>query len=341
MSLPRIAVVGAGLIGRKHANLLAAAGQLAALVDPDPAVATIAESLGAPWFADLERGLSGVDGAIIATPNPLHAAHGRACVARGVPILIEKPITDRVESARALVSAAAAAGTPILVGHHRRHNPLVARAKAAIHDGLLGAITVVNAHFWLHKPDEYFASAWRRSPGAGPIFLNLIHDIDLLRHLCGEIVEVSARQSSARRGFGVEDTAVILLTFDNGALGTVSLSDTVVAPWSWEFASGENPAYPKTDVSAIQIAGTMGALSLPDLALWSQPEGRSWWKPIARETLAHTPADPLARQIAHFNAVIGGAAPLVSGRDGAHTLAVVEAIKQSAERGRAVSPETL
>ena len=60
----------------------------------------------------------------------------------------------------------------------------------------------------------------------------------------------------------------------NGALGTVSASDTVVSPWSWELTTGENPAYPRQDQSCYQIGGTHGALTIPALELWSHADKR-------------------------------------------------------------------
>ena len=91
----------------------------------------------------------------------------------------------------------------------------------------------MNAQFWLYKPEDYFDVEWRRKPGAGPVFINLIHDLDLLRHFCGEVVRVQAMESRRARGFEVEDTAALLMEVANGALGAVTVSDTVVAPWSW------------------------------------------------------------------------------------------------------------
>ena len=337
MSPPwRIAVVGAGLIGRRHVALARSFGWLAAIVDPNEATAELAEQTGAAWYSGLDGLLNDarLDGVILATPNRLHAGQALACIGHGLPVLIEKPITDTVENAAAVVAAASTAGVPVLVGHHRRHNPLIGVARHAINDGRIGRPTIVNAQFWLYKPDAYFRESWRSQQGAGPVFINLIHDIDLLRHLVGEIVEVDAWQSNAVRGFDVEDTAAILLRFANGALGTVTVSDTVVAPWSWEFASGENPAYPHTDVPSIAIGGTHGSLSVPDLRLWSHPGERSWWNPIESERLRFEPADPLLRQMAHFGEVIGGRAnPLVPADEGLATLACVEAIKRSAETG--------
>ncbi len=102
----------------------------------------------------------------------------------------------------------------------------------------------VEATCWLAKPDDYFEVAWRREAGAGPIFTNLIHDIDLMRALCGDVTSVQAIETNAIRGHAVEESAAVLLRFENGALGTLNVSDATVAPWSWETTSGENRGFP-------------------------------------------------------------------------------------------------
>ena len=273
------------------------------------------------------------DGVVLATPNGLHVAGGLACVARCLPVLVEKPIATDVAQARMLVEAGEVAGVAVLVGHHRRHNPLIAQAKTMIDAGRIGAIVSVQAQFWLVKPDDYFDVAWRREPGAGPVFVNLIHDVDLLRHLVGEVVAVQARVAS-HRGHVVEDTCVATLEFANGALGTVNVSDTIPAPWSWELTSGENPAYPPTDQACYLIGGTKGALELPRLRLWQHEGHRSWWEPITATTYPRGQGDPLILQMEHFAQVIAGAeAPVVSAREGMLTLAVIEAILASASQG--------
>ncbi len=333
MASAGLAVVGAGLIGRRHIEIIAAHDRLAAIVDPAPEAAALASEQGVPWAPTLE-GYLATDrpaGVVVATPNQLHAENALSAIAAGVPVLIEKPITDTAEAGARVVAAARAAGVPILVGHHRRHNPLIRAAKDAISDGRLGQIVAVQGQFWLYKPDDYFAPDWRRQAGAGPIFINLIHDIDLLRHLCGEIIRVTAVESRGVRGFDVEDTAAMILEFEGGALGTFSVSDTAVSPWSWEFSSGENPAYPTCETSAYSIAGTHGALSIPDLSYWHHPGKRGWWEPMEREKLSAGSSNPLIEQIKHFRAVIGGTSePLVSGKEGLRTLSVIEAIKRSA-----------
>jgi predicted dehydrogenase len=95
------------------------------------------------------------------------------------------------------------------------------------------------AGLWLlKKPDDYFNVAWRRERGGGPILINLVHDIDSLRFICGEIVEVQASTSNKVRGFGVEDTAALLLKFANGAIGTVTVSDATLVQLSTSSADG-------------------------------------------------------------------------------------------------------
>jgi predicted dehydrogenase len=252
MTTVRIAVAGAGLIGQRHIEEIHASSvaELAAVVDPGPAAAEVAEKFGAP----LHRSLAELfekhrpDGVILATPNQLHVDGGLECVAAGVPVLVEKPIGDTVEGASRLVEVAEAAGVPLLTGHHRNYSPIMARAREIVASGVLGPIVAVVGTALFHKPDDYFdvGDGWRRQPGGGPILLNLIHEVNNLLSLVGRIVRVQAVTSNATRGFPVEDTAAMVFTFANGALGTFLLSDTAASPRSWEQTRGRTPATPGT-----------------------------------------------------------------------------------------------
>jgi predicted dehydrogenase len=337
----KIAVLGAGLIGKRHVqHILADPGaELAAVVDPSPIGKRLAEEEGVPWFPSFTALLAvqKPDGVIVATPNQLHLPCGMEAIAAGVPALIEKPITDDVVSGTKLVEAAELAGVPLLVGHYRRHNPIIRRAKEIIESGRLGRIIAVHTSCWLMKPDDYFRVSWRREEGAGPIFVNVIHDMDLLRHLCGEVSSVQAFVSNAVRGYPVEDTAAILLRFANGALGTVTVSDTIVAPWSWELTTGENPAYHQTDQSCYYIGGTNGSLAIPKLDVWHNKDKRSWWEPIYAERSPFEFEDPLRLQVRHFCQVIRKQEqPLVSGREGLKSLKLTAAVKDAARSGKLI-----
>ena len=140
---------------------------------------------------------------------------------------------------------------------------------------------------------------------------------------------VQAAQSHQIRGNPVEETAVIVLRFGSGALGTINVSDTVQAPWSWEFTSGENAAYSHTQEICYQIGGTKAS---------HHPNKPSWWVPLEREQLSYKSQDPLGLQIVNFCEVIRGVAqPVVSGREGLNTLRVIDAVKRAANSGDLVS----
>lgn len=329
----RIAVAGAGLVGRRHAELVAKHAVLAGIADPASAGREVADHLGAPHFRDFASLLdrTPVDGVIVATPNQRHEADAVECIRRGIAVLVEKPISGDAASGQRIVRAAMDNDVPLLVGHHRRYNPIIRAARDAIVMGKLGRLVAVNAVCWLHKPASYFDVEWRRKPGAGPVFINLIHDVELLLHLCGPVSRVQAAESSAIRGNEVEDTACAILTFANGALGTVSVSDTGAAPWSWELTAAENPAYPETGQSTYLFSGTEGSLSVPDLKHWRYDGGADWMTPIRDEVLEVSPADPLIEQIRHFGDVaLKRAEPIVDGNAGLAALKVIEAIKTAA-----------
>lgn len=342
MSRLAIVVQGAGLIGRRHCEHVQACSEtrLSAIIDPAPAAKAVAERYGVPLFASFDQMPASLrpDGIIIATPNALHVEHGLEAVAAGIPALVEKPLSDDPASGHDLVEAAEQAGVPLLVGHHRRHNPMIQTAKAMVAGGRLGEIVAVHGSFWLAKPDDYFDVAWRREAGAGPVLINLIHDVDLLRYLCGEVIAVQAMSSNRQRGFAIEDTAVVLLRFSGGALGTVTVSDTIPAPWSWEMTTGENPAYPHSDQSCYVIGGSLGSLSIPRLEFWTHQGARHWWNPLVSERTTLVAQDPLQRQMVHFAKVIRGIEqPLVSGREGLKTLQVIDAIARAAQSGGTIS----
>jgi predicted dehydrogenase len=334
----RIAVVGAGIIGQAHIKRILEEPEagLAAIVDPSAQAREQADALGVPCFADIETALQAAkpDGVVIATPNRLHVPGGLAAVRAGVPMLMEKPIAEDVESALELVTAAEEAGVPILVGHHRRYSPLIQRAKEIVASGRLGKVTAVNGLCWFLKPKDYFEGqgSWRREPGGGVVLINLIHVIDDLRNICGDIVAIQAAQSNAARGFPVEDTAAIILHFAGGALGTLTISDSAAAPWSWELTSGENKAYPHTDQVCYLIAGTEASLTVPRLELWRHEDDDAWWSPILAERRVVPEQDPLTLQMRHFCQVVRGEAkPLLDGRGGTRTLETTLAVKQAAD----------
>jgi predicted dehydrogenase len=213
-----------------------------------------------------------------------------------------------------------------------------------LQEGRIGELVAVSALWGVRKPDDYFEAAWRRSEGGGPVLLNLIHDIDCLRHFAGEIEEVQAITGNARRRLDVEDTAVALLRFANGALGTITLTDCAPSPWGWEAGSNDNPGIAGSGRNCYYFFGTAGSLEFPNLVLWRHDRDATGdWSVALRATPFPQPSnDALAAELRHFGRVIRGEElPRVSGREGLATLSATLAVKESARLGRPVRPRTL
>jgi len=344
----RLAILGVGLIGKRH---LATASQqpsckVIAGADVTESARLSVEAHGARFYPDHRELLSReqLDGVIIATPNSTHARVGIDCAAAGLPMLVEKPLTDTLESGRALLAAAEKAGVSIAVGHHRRFDPAVEVAKSILDGGDLGALTAMQFIWALRKHDTYYETCWRtsRSSGGGPGLINLIHDIDLMRHFGGEILRVYAELGNRARGLDVEDSIAATVRFASGAVGSLATSDATPSPWGWEQGSGENPDIPKTGRNCYRLLGTSGALALPRLELYRHAAGRTadWRTPIAPQSIVHGPRAALRAQLADFCAVVrGDATPRVNGHDGYASLAATLAIIRAGEIGQVVRPE--
>jgi predicted dehydrogenase len=341
-----VALIGGGQIGRMHAERAVAHPDVrfCGVADPSPATRDWAAAYGIPWFADAASLLDATKpgAALVATPNALHRDAALACIDRGVPVLVEKPVADTLQAGLDIVRAAARAGVPVLVGHQRRHNPIAREARRLVQAGVLGRPVAANVlAAWL-KPDPYFNAAWRREKGGGPVLINLIHDVDLLRFLLGDVVSVQAQSSSAVRGFAVEDTAAAVMRFANGALATLLTTDTATTPWNWDLAAGEAAHYPRQDIDSHTLMGTEGSLTLPRLAVWRYPGARGWHEMLAvTRSVPHT-ADPYTEQLRHLRAVAEGReTPLCSGLDGLRTLQATLAVHESAQSGAPVALEPL
>lgn len=337
----RMGVIGAGFMGRQHIGFIRAAPGLALTAVTDPAVADGA--FGCPTYETAGRMLENehLDAVIIANPNALHVDTAVECLEAGLAVLLEKPAAvDYAQSLR-LVDAVERLDGRLLVGHHRRHHPAVARARTAVGSGELGEVVAVSGLWSARKEDSYFTEMpWHSLPGAGVTLINAVHDLDLLRHLCGEVAEIQAMQSSHARGLAVEDTVSLNLRFESGAVGSFLASDAGVSPWGWDQAADETPAFPHLpDGVAYRIVGTRAALSVPNLARYAYDPSVSpdWHSPLSRTYLPVAQRGSFPAQLDHFADVARGLVePLVSARDASRTLALVEAAALAARTQRTV-----
>jgi predicted dehydrogenase len=149
MKKTRIAVAGAGYIGQAHMDAAIASStvQLSAIVDPSPNAIATAKKYGIPLYTSLAElfAKDKPDGIVLATPNQLHLAHAKECMEVNVPMLLEKPITVTVSEAEELVTYQQATKATILIGHHRAHSPIMAKAREIVDSGKLGKLVAVRS----------------------------------------------------------------------------------------------------------------------------------------------------------------------------------------------------
>lgn len=329
--MTRILLAGTGLIGARHLAHIEAHPDLtlAGIVDPDPARRAHPTARGFASFAEVDVP---VDGVLIATPTGSHAPLTIDAVKRGWHVLVEKPVADTLENADAMIAAADAAGVKILVGHHRRHHPRVAKLHQIVTSGRIGRPVAASLLWLMGKPDDYFDVAWRAGIDGAPIKQNLIHDVDTLRWLFGEVMDVVGLASNAVRGAARPESGGAVLRFDSGVTATLTYADTTPTPWGFEAGTGESPHIPHTAQDSLRIAGTGGGVEFPSLRVWS---GAAHWNEEPKPS--DTPVDdavPLVRQLEHFADVIAGrAAPIVDAASARATLEVILKIEETAGTG--------
>jgi predicted dehydrogenase len=230
-AIPEVAIAGVYAPTREHAQRLAAAhgsvayGSLDALLRHRP-----------------------LDLVIIGSPSGLHAEHGIAAAKHGLHVLVEKPIDVSAARADALIAEAERAGVHLGVIFQDRLKADVQRARALIDDGRLGRPILATAQVKWYRPPQYYAgSRWRGTQaldGGGALINQGVHTVDLLLWLFGPIRRVFGRTAAQLHAIEVEDTAVAVLEFENGALGTI------------EAATSAYPGYPRR----IELTGSQGTI---------------------------------------------------------------------------------
>jgi len=219
-----------------------------------------------------------------------------------------------------------------------------------------GSLRGLSAEFSLLKPESYFRSddpavEWRSKKGTGgPVLLNLVHDVDILRFITGhEVVKVFASTSSSARTGDVEDTGGVVAVLDHGAVGTFFFTDAAPSPWSYEFTTRENKKYPGVPGSDLRdcyhFLGAQQSLGFPSLCTYhygQKVQEPGWDAPLTVAESSVSPENPLVVQMQHFIRVCrGDELPLCSGRDALESLAVIAAILKAAETQQVVCPSNL
>ena len=226
----RVGFLGAGLIATYHSKSLHVSGAdvtWAGVFDPDPARAEdFARASGAPVCATEDEVLDRCDAVYVCTWTAEHPRLVTAVVERGLPVFCEKPLAVNLDLARTMTEAVHAATVVNQVGLVLRHSPAFGLLKAIAADPASGRPMSV-----VFRDDQFipiqgdYNSTWRgdvTKAGAGTLLEHSIHDLDLLEHVMGRVVEVSARIADFHGIPGIEDVATLALRFESGAIGTLT-----------------------------------------------------------------------------------------------------------------------
>jgi len=126
-----------------------------------------------------------------------------------------------MNEAQAIIKTSGEVSRHMLVGHHRRYYEVIQRTRELLRDGTLGQLVGVTGQWTTRKADVYFEPEWRQLRSSGPVLINLIHEIDMLRYCCGEIRTLSAIFQSGLRGHPKEESAAVIMEYESGVLGRV------------------------------------------------------------------------------------------------------------------------
>lgn len=230
----RYGIIGAGVAAETHARELAqvSGARLVSVYARHPQrVAAFAAAFSvARHTSQFDIFLSDpeLDAVIITTPNGTHLDYAVAAAQAGKQVIVEKPLEISCARAERIISACRTAGVSLSVIYQRTFSKAASQALADIQSGSLGKLLLVNiVDNQYRRPAYYQRDAWRGTAaleGGGCVITQSTHMIDLAQYLLGPITQVYAAKATQMHEIETEDTAVALLHFANGVLGTLSSS---------------------------------------------------------------------------------------------------------------------
>lgn len=343
----KTAIIGPGKVAHLHARALQnlPESEFFAVCGRNPEkTQDFAAQYGVQAFTDIAAmGRAGVEAVLICTPHPFHREHAVQAMRAGMHVLVEKPLAASLADCDAIIETARETGKCLGTISQRRFYRPVMRLKQAIDDGKVGQpiLATVNMYGW--RDEAYYRSdPWRGSwqhEGGGVLVNQAPHQLDILQWYMGPVEEVFGYWANLNHPtIEVEDTAVALLRFRNGALGSIVVSNSQnPALYSNIHVHGSNGASigVQTDIGQMFIAGTQCVVEPPVNHLWTVPGEEALletWK--AEDSAFFRSLDALQyymeRQAEDFlRAAITGQKPLIDGLEGRKTVEIFTAIYRS------------
>lgn len=272
-----------------------------------------------------------LDAVSICTPSGTHLDYGKKAAEAGKHVIVEKPIEVTVKRGKELIESCKENGVQLAVIYQNRFSDEALKMKKMLDDGKIGPPVLASASVrWFRTQEYYSNSSWRGTlalDGGGAVINQSIHTIDLLYWFAGEVESVAALKGAFTHDIEAEDTAVASLKFKNGAIGVFEGSTSVV------------PAQKRR----IEINGSKGTALLEGDSFsklmkgHDQKDGDTGEAAGADSPLAGMTAINHQRQFDQIlDALAGGGQPVVSGEESLQSLAIVEAIYTSAEKGEVI-----
>ncbi len=322
----RVAVIGAGAMGRNHARVLSeiAGVRLVGVADAMAEVAAaVAGRYGTQAYADYRALLDQAqpDAVVVAVPTQHHAEVAEEALGRRIPVLIEKPIAQTVDEGRRLIAAAEAADRLLIVGHIERFNPAVMALKERLQAGELGRLFQIDAR----RQGPFPA----RIRDVGVVIDLAVHDLDIMRYITqSEVTRVYA-ETERRLHTSHEDLLTGLVRLSDGAIGTLTINWLTPTKIRELYVTGERGMfrvdYLTQDLYFYENAGAPSGQWETLQVLRGVSEGRMIRHVVAKK-------EPLRAELEAFLAAVRGEAePPVSGRDGLRALELAQAIVRSGE----------
>jgi UDP-N-acetyl-2-amino-2-deoxyglucuronate dehydrogenase len=344
----KTAIVGCGKVGHLHAKALSLVpeSRFVAVCGRDR---TRTEVFAAVYnvkpYCDVEEMIAreGVQALAICTPHPLHAFHAVKAARAGVHVIIEKPLASTLGDCDSILNAAKERGVKVGMISQRRFYAPALRVKKAIEDGKLGKPILGSVVMYGWRDEAYYRSdAWRGSwqgEGGGVLVNQAPHQLDLLHWYMGEVDELFGFWANLNHPYiEVEDTAVAVLRFKNGALGNILVSNSQnPALYGRVYVHGSNGASVgvQPDGGAMFIAGMSAIAEPPINDLWTVPgEGKllkKWQKEDTDFFLSVNAVEYYHQlQMSDFlAAAMAGRDSSIPGIEGRKTVEIFEALYRS------------
>jgi predicted dehydrogenase len=328
-------------MGARHAEAIKNAPntRLVATMDPDERLAR--ELAGEAFYTTRVEELlarDDVDAVLIATPNHLHDVIGIQAARAGKHIVVEKPMAPTLERADRFLAACHEAGVALSVGYSFRYAPEIRAARRLVEHGVLGRLLSVQLTCYLDKPPSYYGSGytnrvhsdWRASmekSGGGVMIMNMSHQLDQIRYILDrDLTRVTsvAGVLDSPAGVEVEDAISVSCEFQGGAIGNF---------FGTCFARGID------NQIEIRLLGDAGSIVLERPFRFLTLRGMDGVASGRWHAFGKLPkVDVHMTYLAWFaDAVFRGKTPELSGQDGRAIQAWLEAMYESARRGRPVT----